>query len=151
MLNNEIMYLVILHIELNPKNIIYGRIVEHLGYFSELIFFNFKIIQAEKVSSLIYVQNGRNMLRAISEIVSNPFLNPTQIHDFLNGFRQLKSQFIKLDSPTQSNPRLYYVDTCGLMNNKRKILKYLLFISKLLCFYRNRKPRCIKENSISKY
>lgn len=39
MLNKEIMYLVILHIELNPKNIIYGRIVEHLGHFSELIFF----------------------------------------------------------------------------------------------------------------
>lgn len=66
------------------------------------------------------MQNGRNMLRAISEIVSNPSLNPTQIHDFLNGFRQLKSQFIKLGSLTQSNPRLYYVDTCGLMNNKRK-------------------------------
>lgn len=39
MLNNEIMYLVILNIELNPKNIIYGRTVEHLGHFSELIFF----------------------------------------------------------------------------------------------------------------
>lgn len=75
------------------------------------------------------MQNGRNMLRAISEIVSNPSLNPTQIHDCLNGFRQLKSQFIKLGSLTQSNPRLYYVDTCGLMNNKRKDIKVSAFHS----------------------
>lgn len=47
MLNNEMLYLVILHIYLNPENSIYGRIIDHLGHFSELIFFYFKSIHVE--------------------------------------------------------------------------------------------------------